>query len=79
MVRLDRFLISIDWISKFPKSNQEALPNTVSDHCPIKCSIETAFQRSNIFRFELFYLKYPAIHELISSHWASIPPATSPK
>lgn len=35
MSRLDRFLVSIEWIDLFPHCIQVALARPTSDHCPI--------------------------------------------
>lgn len=35
MSRLDRFCISSDWLELFPEVCQIALPNPISNHCPI--------------------------------------------
>ncbi|GAU40836.1 hypothetical protein TSUD_287740 [Trifolium subterraneum] len=40
MSRLDRFLLSDDWMISFPNCTQMALPRTLSDHCPILFSID---------------------------------------
>lgn len=35
MCRLDRFFVSTEWVDLFPNCNQRALPQRISDHCPI--------------------------------------------
>lgn len=35
MCRLDRFMISGEWVDLYPDSSQLALPKPMSDHCPI--------------------------------------------
>ncbi|XP_058076384.1 uncharacterized protein LOC131224965 [Magnolia sinica] len=38
--RLDRFLMSADWLELFPLASQLALPRTTSDHCPILLTLD---------------------------------------
>lgn len=45
MAKLDRFLISTDWASKFPTGMQRTLPNSSSDHCPVTYSVTTDFSK----------------------------------
>lgn len=45
MARLDRFLISADWNSKFPNSAQKAMPNSSSDHCPLILTAQTGLKK----------------------------------
>lgn len=35
MCRLDRFLVSMDWLELFPDCVQRVLPRPISDHCPL--------------------------------------------
>lgn len=54
MAKLDRFLISDAWNTKYLNSLQMTLPNTASDHCPILYTASTKFYRYDQFRFENF-------------------------
>lgn len=46
MAKLDRFLISATWGLLFPNSVQQTLPNSSSDHCPIRYEATTNFKSS---------------------------------
>lgn len=69
MAKLDRFLISVAWSTAFPNSKQQTLPNTNSDHCPIRFEAMTDFKKSKIFRFEKFWLKIPDFKEFVIQEW----------
>lgn len=42
MSRLDRFLLSHDWLLQWPDSSQQVLDREFSDHCPVllRCSVK---------------------------------------
>lgn len=78
LARLDRFLISNDWNTKFPNSIQRAIPNSSSDHCPLTLTANTGFKRSKFFRFENFWLRLPALQEIVTASWTATPTAQTP-
>ncbi|KAJ4813587.1 RNA-directed DNA polymerase (reverse transcriptase)-related family protein [Rhynchospora pubera] len=78
MAKLDRILINHSFSTLFPNSCLQSLANTSSDHIPILCSVRTNFKRSNLFRFENFLLRVPALQDLVLNLWFSNPTATSP-
>lgn len=55
--RLDRFLISSDWLDIYPKVCQLALPTIASDHCPIMLNSNPDRWGPIPFRFELMWLE----------------------
>lgn len=79
MARLDRFLISTEWNTTYPISNQKALPNTSSDHCPILYTVETSCMKTNFFRFENLWLRSPQLKEIVISNWQQTDQATTPE
>lgn len=79
MARLDRFLISTEWNQQFPNSQQKALPNTSSDHCPIIYNATTKFRKTNTFRFENLWLRFQDLDELISGVWEELGIAHTPQ
>ncbi len=62
---LDRALISRDWHSFFPRSILRALPRPRSDHTPLVLSTSSFVPSYHLFRFKTFWLRYPAIPEVI--------------
>ncbi|XP_078156078.1 uncharacterized protein LOC144551855 [Carex rostrata] len=79
MARLDRFLFSTEWNNKYPNSQQSALPNTSSDHCPVLYTATTNFKKTNVFRFENMWLKNQDLEEVVSNAWNTNQPAHTPK
>lgn len=78
MAKLDRFLISTDWASKFPNGMQRTLPNSSSDHCPVTYSVTTDFSKSKIFRFENYLLRFDEFRSFIEARWLTRPIASTP-
>lgn len=69
-VRLDRFLVSTEWIQSFPNTVQTAGTDPLSDHCPLLCTSQTKFPTSNVFRLENSWLKLNQFKELVENTWA---------
>jgi hypothetical protein len=76
--KLDRFLISQDWNALFSTSTQSSMPTMVSDHCPIICQCSSEFSKSNMFRFENYWLKLPEFQELVINTWQQHEKAVTP-
>lgn len=55
----------------FPTSYLRALPRPLSDHSPVVLSAHTFILSHRLFRFESFWLCYPAIHEVVYQVWNS--------
>lgn len=53
MSRLDRFLVTSDWLETYPEVAQLALPKPVSNHCPILLDSDCGRWGPSPFRFEL--------------------------
>ncbi len=67
LAKLDRFLVSTEWDSSFPRSDVEALPRVTSDHCPILLSTAAHSRGPNkLFRFEEFWLKQDSLRENVA-------------
>lgn len=52
MSRLDRFLISDEWIVKWGEHTQWGLPRSVSDHCPILLKTNSINLGAKAFLFD---------------------------
>eukprot|EP00268_Persea_americana_P008188 TRINITY_DN13159_c0_g2_i1.p1 TRINITY_DN13159_c0_g2~~TRINITY_DN13159_c0_g2_i1.p1 ORF type:complete len:214 (+),score=40.85 TRINITY_DN13159_c0_g2_i1:166-807(+) len=72
MSRLDRFLVSTDWLETYLEVIQVALPKPVSNHCPILIDLECARWVSSPFRFELIWLEEEQFPSLIQKWWEEI-------
>ena len=72
MSRLDRFLVSADWESRFSKVIQRTLPRPVSDHCPMLLDNDGIKTGSSPFRFENMWLKVEGFKDLLRGWWQSL-------
>ncbi len=67
--RLDRAFISPDWLASFPNTNLRARPRPRSDHTPLVVSASSFIPSASLFRFESYWLRYPACEKIISDTW----------
>ncbi|GLU18032.1 hypothetical protein SLE2022_343540 [Rubroshorea leprosula] len=71
MSRIDRFLVSEDWISKWSDMKQWGLKRTVSNHCPILLKNEKVDWGPKPFKFFNSWLDQPGCKEVIKNMWNS--------
>nr|CAD1829771.1 unnamed protein product [Ananas comosus var. bracteatus] len=76
--RLDRVFISNAWTLVFPRSALRALPRPRSDHTPLVLSSYTFIPSANLFRFEAFWLRHPALRSVVAAAWRSVLHDTNP-
>ncbi len=69
--RLDRVLISRDWLSLFPRSTLRALPRLRSDHTPLLLTAFSFLPASYLFRLEAFWLRHRGTCVVIRAAWDS--------
>lgn len=70
--RLDRALISQDWLDSFQDFNVESLPIIASDHGPLIASTKKTIPfRHRPRRFEAMWAKHPDCGNIIQSAWNS--------
>ena len=69
MARLDRFLISLDWIQKVPDMKQWSLQKGLSDHCPIVLGVESIDWGPTPFRFYNKWLEDADLMEVMDGAW----------
>ncbi|KAL4189345.1 hypothetical protein AMTRI_Chr08g165000 [Amborella trichopoda] len=69
--KLDRFLTSVDWDEKIPKTTSLTLPKPTSDHCPILLDTNAIPKGPCPFRFELHWLQDSNLFPLVQSWWTS--------
>ena len=68
-VRLDRALISLDWLQSF-SCRLSLLPRVGSDHSPISLSVAPIEPRRNFpFRFEKMWTSHPNLLDKVKSWW----------
>jgi hypothetical protein len=71
--QLDWFFTSVNWTLSYPNTEVTPLAKITSDHIPCKISIGTNIPRSNIFRFENFWVEHQGFIDTVSSGWSSSP------
>ncbi|GKV00002.1 hypothetical protein SLEP1_g12766 [Rubroshorea leprosula] len=71
MSRIDRFLISVDWLEKWGDVKQWGLGRSVSDHCPLVLKNEKVDWGPKPFKFFDAWLEQPDCKELIRKTWNS--------
>nr|CAD1824953.1 unnamed protein product [Ananas comosus var. bracteatus] len=76
--RLDRAFISTNWLLAFPRSTLRALPRLRSDHTPLVLTAFTFIPSANLFRFESFWLRHPAVFDVVSTAWNSTTSGLAP-
>lgn len=75
--RLDRTLISYYWENSGNSYSLRDLPAMASDHAPLLLYIKPHTQpRKRTFRFKLFWLKYPKVHQVVSRAWTTANPTS---
>ncbi|XP_073368071.1 uncharacterized protein [Aegilops tauschii subsp. strangulata] len=67
--QLDWFFTSVDWISDYPMTEVLPLARTASDHVPCMVTIKTSIPKSNIFRFENYWLELEGFMDCVDSSW----------
>jgi hypothetical protein len=67
--QIDWFFTSVAWTGVFPFSVVLPLTKITSDHLPCRVQIGTSIPKTNIFRFENFWLNHPECLEQIKTVW----------
>ncbi|XP_073360718.1 uncharacterized protein [Aegilops tauschii subsp. strangulata] len=67
--QLDWFFTSVDWISDYPMTEVLPLARTASDHVPCVVTIKTSIPKSNLFRFENYWLELEGFMDCVDSSW----------
>ncbi|XP_058078824.1 uncharacterized protein LOC131227097 [Magnolia sinica] len=69
LCRLDRFIISAEWLNLVPTSSQSILPKTTSDHWPLILSTEEVDWGPKPFRFNIAWLHMTGFKSMIADWW----------
>jgi hypothetical protein len=72
MSRLDRFLVSEDWLLLFPNCIQSALSRGLSDHCPIMLTIDEQNWGPKPLRMLKCWSDIPGYADFVKEKWQSI-------
>ncbi|GKV32614.1 hypothetical protein SLEP1_g41208 [Rubroshorea leprosula] len=69
MSRIDRFLLSEEWLNKWGEATQWGLTRSVSDHCPILLRHQKVNWGPKPFRFFDVWLEQEGCQEVIREAW----------
>ena len=72
--RLDRVLLSDDWIAKWPDSSQHNLERNYSDHCPIMLQSKTIDWGPKPFRVFNAWLQNKEFNTVVKDCWSTNQP-----
>ncbi|KAJ9564655.1 hypothetical protein OSB04_000621 [Centaurea solstitialis] len=72
--KLDRFLISDGFVTRWPLSNSIALPRLFSDHCPLLLTTGSPNFGPSPFKFYNSWLADPELESLVRDKWAESRP-----
>jgi hypothetical protein len=67
--QLDWFFTLANWTVEYPSSEVLPMAKITSDHIPCKVSIGTKIPRSNIFRFENYWVDHAGFLQTVLCHW----------
>ena len=67
--QLDWFFTSPNWTLDYPNTEVLPMAKITSDHIPCKVAIGTNIPRSNIFRFENFWVEHAGFLDTIQYQW----------
>ncbi|GKV22646.1 hypothetical protein SLEP1_g32498 [Rubroshorea leprosula] len=71
MSRLDRFLVSEEWLLNWEDAKQWGLKRTISDHCPVILKNQKIDWGPKPFRFFDVWMERPGFKELVEETWKS--------
>lgn len=72
MSRLDRFLISEEWLNEWQNPLQWILNRDVSDHCPIVLRCNSSDWGPKPFKFNNCCLLHDNFHNMVEQMWVSL-------
>ncbi|KAG8083895.1 hypothetical protein GUJ93_ZPchr0010g8169 [Zizania palustris] len=67
LVQLDWCFTSPNWSSVYPMTSFNALPRSITDHCPCLLQIGTSIPKASIFCFENFWYELPGFFDLVDA------------
>ncbi|KAH1215344.1 putative ribonuclease H protein [Glycine max] len=75
MSKLDRFLLSDDWLIQWPDSTQFVLDRDFSDHCPILLRSTTVDWGPRPFKVMDWWLQDKEFQKMVSHRWTNYHPS----
>lgn len=67
--RLDRFFVSLEWVSHYPLFEKSAQTTLISGHSALVLDSRLSFIKKKIFRFEKMWLEHPSFDDLVKQLW----------
>ncbi|XP_066324011.1 uncharacterized protein [Miscanthus floridulus] len=68
LIKLDWVFTSSSWAMSFPATFVQPLSKPVSDHIPYAVIIRSSIPKSNMFRFENYWVDHPGFLETVELH-----------
>lgn len=78
LVKLDRFLCTVDWEQLFPNCLLQSTASDGSDHCPLLLGLHDIKPGKARFHFEAYWTKLEGFQEAVETAWTSVPASSSP-
>jgi hypothetical protein len=72
MSRIDRMLVSEEWLSAWGNQSLRILPRDVSDHCPLLLKSSVFLSRPKPFRFCNHWLLHKDFKGIVGKCWGSL-------
>ena len=69
MSRINRTLVSVDWVDHFGNASQRVLSRVISDHCPLLVEVSGVGRGRYAFKFENIWLKVEGFVERVQQWW----------
>ena len=69
MFRIDRTLVSVDWVDYFGNVSQRVLPHVILDHCPLLVEAGGVDRGRSAFKFENMWLRAEGFLERVKHWW----------
>lgn len=73
LVKLDWVFTSSTWAMSYPATYVQPLSKPVSDHIPFTVHVGSSIPKSNMFRFENYWVNHLGFLDTVSLHWNNAP------
>ncbi|XP_047339447.1 uncharacterized protein LOC124942916 [Impatiens glandulifera] len=67
--RIDRGLVNLTWVAKYPRSHVHILNRGISDHCPLKLYWEKEKKVRRPFQFFKFWMENDNFKDILNEVW----------
>lgn len=77
--QLDWFFTSVNWTGEYTLTEVLPLARVTSDHVPCKIMINTSIPKSNLFRFENFWMEHSDFMGVVQDSWSTVGSSGTPE